>query len=289
MPIGPLAPDPRFAVQLRRRLELALGHPEGQEEQSREEEDDDMSDVLLRDQLSRHGTRHGDVSYITLAVPDAVASRRFYGQVLGWSFGTGPLESQGNQTEQVIPQVGLWPESAWREGVTPGAILSWRVDDIIVAVERVRVAGATATDPVQMPYGLQAECTDGNGLRFWLHELPPPGRSARPNGERHGDISYVVLLVADLARARELFASVLGWSFTPGRTGLQVEGPSPMTGMSEGGPGVELCYRVDDISAAVQRVAGAGGRPGPVETRPYGLESRCADDQGIEFYLHQFT
>ena len=213
MPIGPLAPDPRFAAQLRRRLELALVHPEGQEEQSAEQEEDDMSETLLRDQLSRNGSRHGDVSYITLAVADAAATRRFYGQVLGWTFGAGQVESAGNQTDQVIPQVGLWPEPEWRQGVEAGAILSWRVDDITAAVERVRGAGGTATEPAQLPYGLQAECSDGSGLRFWLHELPPPGRTVGPNGERHGDISYVVLRVADLGRARELFADVLGWSF----------------------------------------------------------------------------
>lgn len=248
-----------------------------------------MSETLLRGRLSRNGSRHGDVSYITLAVPDAAGARRFYGQVLGWTFGAGQAEPEGNQADQVIPQVGLWPEPAWRQEVAAGAILSWRVDDIAVAVEDVRAAGGTAADPVQLPYGLQAECSDGGGLRFWLHELPAPGQAAGPNGERHGDISYVVLQVADLGRAQELFARVLGWAFTPGNTGFHVEGPAPMTGMSEGHPGAVLCYRVDDVSAAAGRVASAGGRAGPVESRPYGLESRCADDQGIEFYLHQLT
>jgi predicted enzyme related to lactoylglutathione lyase len=172
--------------------------------------------------------------------------------------------------------------------VTPGAILSWRVDDIGTTTELVRAGGGTATTPQRQPYGLESECSDGQGLRFWLHQLPPPGEPAGPNGGQEGDISYVVLRVADLGRATELFGSLLGWTFSPGRAGVQVDGPVPMTGMSEGEPGVVLCYRVDDIAAAVARVAEAGGRAGEVERRPYGLEALCLDNQGVEFYLHQF-
>ncbi len=38
-----------------------------------------MTDVLLRAGLSRNGTRAGDISYITLALPDAARGRAFYG------------------------------------------------------------------------------------------------------------------------------------------------------------------------------------------------------------------
>jgi predicted enzyme related to lactoylglutathione lyase len=51
---------------------------------------------------------------------------------------------------------------------------------------------------------------------------------------------------------------------------------------------VILCYRVDDIAAAVQRVQDAGGHAHDVAQRPYGLESLCTDDQETPFYLHQF-
>ena len=49
-----------------------------------------------------------------------------------------------------------------------------------------------------------------------------------------------------------------------------------------------LCFRVDDIEAAVARVRDAGGRARAVAERPYGRESLCADDQDTPFYLHQF-
>jgi predicted enzyme related to lactoylglutathione lyase len=279
--IVPVAPDPGFAAGLRRRLELMLT--------DQAEQEDHMTDVLLRGSRSRNGTRHGDVSYITLAVPDASAARRFYGRVLGWTFAPGKLEEEGNQVDLVIPQMGLWQGSAWREGVSAGAIPSWRVDDLRAAAEAVRAAGGTATDPAERPYGLEAECSDGHGLRFWLHQLPASGQPAHPNGERQGDVSYIVLRVADLQRGEQLFSSVLGWSYSPGASGVHVQGPAPMTGMSEGPPGVVLCHLVDDVADAVEHVGAAGGRPGRIEQRPYGLESLCTDDQGIEFYLHQLA
>jgi uncharacterized protein len=290
IPIVPIAPAPRFAAELRRRIERELARRAGGDdgEHPVTEQEESMADALLRNQVSRNGARHGDVSYVTLALPDAAKGRRFYRRVLGWTFGTGAVETEGNQVAEVVPQVGLWPGSARGGGIHPGAILSWRVDDLATAVDRVRRAGGSATDPEQLPYGLQSDCTDGNGLRFWLHELPPPMGAAGSNGEREGDVSYVVLRVGDLDRARRFFDDVLGWSYSPGTTGVHVEGPSPMTGMSEGSPGVTLCYRVDDVGISVGRVRAAGGRADEIASRPYGLESLCADDQGVEFYLHQF-
>ena len=284
IPVVPMAPDPAFAARLRRRIELALTD---RSEEPPEEEN--MTAALARDRLARNGTRHGDVSYITLALPDGPAGRGFYGTVLGWAFEAGPDGAEGNHVGSVIPQIGLWPGVAWRPGVRAGAILGWRVDDISAAAAAVQAQGGTASAPVQQPYGLESECTDGAGLRFWLHQLPGSGEPVGANGGQQGDVSYVVLRVADLSRGEAFFSSVLGWRYEPGRAGVSVVGPSPMTGMSEGEPGVTLCFRVDDLEAAVARVGSVGGRAGPVEARPYGLESLCSDDQGLEFYLHQLS
>ncbi len=49
----------------------------------------------------------------------------------------------------------------------------YRVDDAAAAVQRVREAGGTATDPVRQPYGLMADCTDDQGTVFYLGEFGP--------------------------------------------------------------------------------------------------------------------
>jgi predicted enzyme related to lactoylglutathione lyase len=180
-------------------------------------------------------------------------------------------------------------------------VLGFRVDDIAAAVTAVRAHGGTVTDPHREPYGMAAEGHDNQGIPLYLHEMPTvagdPAALAGEfdNGQRQGDVSYLTMVVPDVDAAREFYGAVFGWTFNIGRAGgVQVSGVAPQMGMTtqtQAGPpapGVTLCYRVDDIAAAVQRVSDAGGRSGAVEQRPYGLESLCTDDQGTAFYLHQF-
>jgi predicted enzyme related to lactoylglutathione lyase len=47
----------------------------------------------------------------------------------------------------------------------------FRVDDIQAAVERVRAAGGTASEPQHEGYGIRAECADDQGVRFLLGQL----------------------------------------------------------------------------------------------------------------------
>lgn len=245
-------------------------------------------EVLLRDGLSRNGTRNGDISYISLGVPDLARAKAFYGRVLGWRFDVGRLDPAGGQVDDVIPQIGLW-SGPQRSGRTiHGAVLGFRVDDLDEAIAAVRANGGTATDARREPYGLTADCTDNQGLDFYLHQLPPPGREAPENGGLPGDVSYVTILVADGTRAQEFYGAVLGWRFSP--TG-SVEGPRPQVGLAGDraeDAGVVLSYQVDDLAAAVVRVREAGGSATDPAERPYGLEARCSDDQGTPFYLHEF-
>jgi len=283
--VVPVAPDPDFATQLRRRLVDVVSTTAFQEE--------NMTNALLRHEVSRNGTRHGDISYISLGFPDDASGRAFYGSVLGWSFASGQVDQVGNQVDEVIPQIGLWSGPEAGPLAMHGALLAFRVDDIASSVARVREEGGTAGHPETQPYGLEARCTDGHGLGFWLHQLPAPARSAPPSGVADGDVSYVTLHVADAEKARVIFAAVLGWNFSPGHTpgGWNVEGPTPMIGMAGGRSdrvGAVLGYRTGDIVAAVDRVRASGGTATGPDQRPYGLEANCVDDQGIAFYLHEF-
>jgi predicted enzyme related to lactoylglutathione lyase len=47
----------------------------------------------------------------------------------------------------------------------------FRVDDIQAAVERVRAAGGTASEPLHEGYGIRVECADDQGVRFHLGQL----------------------------------------------------------------------------------------------------------------------
>jgi predicted enzyme related to lactoylglutathione lyase len=248
----------------------------------------------------RNGTRHGDVSYITLGLPDLGLGRAFYRAVLGWHFSPGSSE-HGAQVDDIVPMMGLWDGEQPAGDRIHGAVLGFRVDDITAAVAAVRAHGGTMTDPHREPYAMAAEGHDDQGIPFYLHEMPSvPGAPAAGaegfhNGEVAGDVSYLTMVVPDLDAARAFYGAVFAWRFNVGNAGgAQVTGVAPQIGMTtqpEAGPatpGVIVCYRVDDIAAAVNRVRDAGGHARQVTQRPYGLESLCTDNQNTPFYLHQF-
>jgi predicted enzyme related to lactoylglutathione lyase len=237
---------------------------------------------------TRRGPRQGDVGYASLWVPDTGRAVAFYTAVLGWRF--APEEAQrARQVVGSVPPQGVW-------GGQPRSTLfcSYVVDDAVATVTRVRAAGGRATGPEQRPYGLTADCTDDQGVRFAVHQAPAAGPASGdvPAAARDGDLAYITLEVVDSRRARDFYGAVLGWRFQPGRIadGWQVEGTTPMIGISGGhqmATAVPM-WRVEDLIATAGRVRAAGGSAGRPSQEPYGLTADCTDDQGTRFHLGQF-
>ena len=125
------------------------------------------SGVDARRPMDATGVREGDLAYVTMEVVDSARARSFYGNVLGWRFSSGHVDD-GWQVNDVAPMVGV---SGGHQAAT--TVPLYRVDDIAAAVERVRTAGGTATDPELQPYGITANCTDDQGTRFYLGQLSP--------------------------------------------------------------------------------------------------------------------
>ncbi|HVV13485.1 VOC family protein [Amycolatopsis sp.] len=111
----------------------------------------------------RTGPRHGEVGYFTFQVPDDETAKSFYGNVLGWQFSPGHVEG-GWGVEGAGMTGGLWGG--------PGRQVGWKmmyaVDDLEAALTRVRELGGRAGEIEQFPYGLSADCTDNQGIEFWL-------------------------------------------------------------------------------------------------------------------------
>lgn len=107
----------------------------------------------------------GEVAYLTMNVVDSARARAFYGAVLGWTFEPGHVED-GWRAHGSSPMTGL-------HGGHEQTMLEpmYRVGDIAAAVERVRAAGGTATDPERRPYGIESHCTDDQGASFYLGQL----------------------------------------------------------------------------------------------------------------------
>jgi len=106
--------------------------------------------------------RPADVGYQTLYVPDVERTKSFFGEVLGWTYAAGAAEG-GWEAQGVVPMTGLMGGAP-----RPEVQLCFRVDDVRDGVRRVTAAGGTAQEPQDKPYGLLAECSDDQGMRFQL-------------------------------------------------------------------------------------------------------------------------
>jgi len=118
--------------------------------------------MLLRPPARATGPRQGDVAHVTMMAPDAHRAKEFYEAVLRVPFAPGHLRAW--RTDETSPPLGIWPS----EGAGTEVQLSYRVDDIAAAVERVRAAGGHAEEPERQPFGLLADCVDDQGATFRL-------------------------------------------------------------------------------------------------------------------------
>jgi len=106
--------------------------------------------------------REGDVANVTMMSRDTQRAKEFYEAVLRVSFAEGHPGAW--RTDQTSPPLAIMPS----RGAEPEVHLSYRVDDIAAASERVRAAGGHADEPHRVPYGLLAKCVDDQGTMFRL-------------------------------------------------------------------------------------------------------------------------
>ncbi|HEV7650203.1 MAG TPA: VOC family protein [Actinophytocola sp.] len=118
--------------------------------------------MLLKPPSRATRYRQGDVANVTIVARDVDRAKAFYETVFQVPFSPGHPGSWN--TELTTPRIGIWSP----EGVEPEVQLTYRVDDIAAAVERVRSAGGRAEEPHLQRFGLSAECTDDQGTNFRL-------------------------------------------------------------------------------------------------------------------------
>jgi uncharacterized glyoxalase superfamily protein PhnB len=119
--------------------------------------------MLLRPPADATRLRQGDVANVTLTARDTGQAREFYEAVLQVPFASAHHPGLYRSGE-VSPPMAILPA----RDAEPAVQLSYRVDDIAAAVERVRAAGGQASEPERRQFGLSAECTDDQGLVFRL-------------------------------------------------------------------------------------------------------------------------
>ena len=113
------------------------------------------------------------MTFVELGVEDADRGRVFYEGVFGWRFEPGP-SGNGYMIHTPGGRAGI-------HGADPGAspYVFFAVDDIEVAMERVRELGGTVEDievegdeESQARHGRFRLCRDDQGSPFGLHQSP---------------------------------------------------------------------------------------------------------------------
>ncbi|MEP1975969.1 VOC family protein [Hyphomonas sp.] len=109
-------------------------------------------------------TMSGNVTYFELPGTDITATERFWGTLFSWSFKEGNFPGY-SMIHGPKPMGGASHDDASRH-----PRIFFAVDDIEAAVAKVRELGGTAEDPVTIPSGAYAHCTDDQGVAFSLSQ-----------------------------------------------------------------------------------------------------------------------
>ncbi|MGH3760092.1 VOC family protein [Actinophytocola sp.] len=289
-PVTPVDPNPDFAGRLRLRLTREVfAQPGGI-----------MSEQTVAQRVEREPA-WGPTLEPYIVVADARRALAWYVEVLGGEQRGEPYTNAdgtighaevglGDAVLMLSEPSDLWPDVPVRAPDSPmhSHTLHLQVDDVDATTERARRRGAAVErEPTDQPYGRGSVIVDPFGHRWML--LRPPASATR---FRQGDIAHVTMVAPDAVRAKDFYEAVLRVPFAPGGTAgaWGTEATNPPLGMwspPDAAPQVQLCFRVDDIAAAVERVRAAGGSAAEVERKPYGLLVECDDDQGFHFQLWQ--
>jgi predicted enzyme related to lactoylglutathione lyase len=292
-PVPAVDPDPDFATALRARVERALALPKGVI----------VSETTLPSDRrppapdAQAGAATGVTPY--LIVDGARRAMEWYVEVLGARRRGEPIVMADGRIGHAELELGtdaLYLADESPEGnvaapaVDAGATVTLVVEttDVDAAFRRATDAGAAVErPPADYPYGRNAVVRDPFGHRWMISAGPDTGVSGDVEEMRPGDIGYASLWVRDVERAEAFFGTVLGWTFTPGSggNGRQVAGISPHHGLWGGHDRstLFLCYMVDDVDEAIERVRAAGGSAEAPTEAPYGRVANCVDDQGVAF------
>jgi uncharacterized protein len=243
----------------------------------------------------------GTVSWVDLQTPDLDKARRFYGELLGWSFIGGDDANMGYYTTAQIrgrKVAGLAKLSAQSQFPSAWTIY-FATDNADDLVRRAKDAGGTVLMPPMdvAEHGRMAILADPTGAAFGIWQAKQH-RGAEVVNEP-GAMTWHEIYSHDVTKAREFYARLFGleqkkldspdieyWTLHKGEN--TVGGVMQMTAaMPKDLPSHWNTYfAVADADAAAKKVASLGGsvmQP-PFDT-PYGRMAAVFDPLGAPFCI----
>lgn len=249
---------------------------------------------------------HGRFIWYELLTTDTEAAKRFYGDVVGWTYD----EISGGGMTYVIAKAGddgvggmmLMPAEAKAQNVPPNWSGYVCVDDCDAAAEKVaRLGGQVCRAPDDIPnVGRFAVVADPHGAVFEIMTptpMDPPPR--RPAPGTLGTTGWRELFAGDLASDFDFYSAMFGWRKDQGvdmgpmgTYQLFANQDGVIGGMMTKPPHVprpawNYYFQVGPIQAAAERVRVGGGQVlnGPMEVPGGDWVLQGLDPQGAPFAL----
>ncbi len=246
--------------------------------------------------------QHGDFLWYELLTPDADASARFYGAVLGWTTRAAEGSDRGYRVFGLdgADVGGMMPIPAGG-GMRPGWLGYIAVEDVdAMAAAVVRAGGTQHMPPADIPgVGRFALLADPQGVPFYVMRGASDGTSTSFSQSQRGHCHWNELTAADPVAALAFYTAQFGWTkggaMPMGEMGdyqfIDHGGTTigAMMPQSPGGPPAawNFYFGVEDIDEAGRIIAREGGaiHYGPAEV-PGGMFIIVGSDpQGAAFGL----
>ena len=234
----------------------------------------------------------GTPCWVDYGAADLEAAKRFYAELLGWSFSGGEPEFGGylNCELRGRAAAGMGPQQDPDD--PPRWTTYFATDDVDASAARLTEAGGTLLAPPMDvgPMGRMLIAADPQGNPFGLWQ------SGTHTGARiynePGALIWNEAAVDDLEAAKRFYGEVLGFSFSeiPDMGGYCTfaTGGDPLGGISRHEPGTpkgwSTCFAVASADAGVTAIESAGGKTlMPAQDSPYGRFAVVEDPWGAAF------
>lgn len=246
----------------------------------------------------------GMFSWSDLSTTDVAGAKRFYGELLGWSFedmpaGGGHLYSMARRDGEYVAAASELMAEQRQRGVPPHWMAYITVENVDAAAKKVEALGGKLVAPPfdVLDAGRMCVVQDPTGAMVSLWQAT--GHKGAGLMREPGALAWFELMTTDPAKAQDFYTQLAGWTTKTMDMGtmqytVAFVGEADVAGMMKADANVPSHWLVYftvadcDASAAKAGQLGAKTHVPPTDIPDVGRFSVLQDPQGAYFALVRF-